>query len=328
MSTISRALAFASLWFDAATIDRVFAPLVADWQREWIDAPLPRRWWLAMRGGIAFATTFLVLMPHALVSAPMPRAMVRRVIVRMSAFMIVVCGILAIPFLMELRQAPFARQAMLLGLLLPTLIAFALPFATSFIVDTVRTGLDVSHAERIAMARVALAATLVAFTFSGWVVPRFNLMVRVETRGYDLPAEYRGVRELTTWELVVDPSLAPQHEPYTGGADRSTRVRAEIQKRIYIVALPVLLVWMRWKALELRREGWLPLPASAATCLTGAAVLMLYFGTWRLEKELGLASGTSNWLSLGVLVVWGLLTPYRRRLFITGGTALQNSRIA
>jgi len=56
----SRALTFASRWFDAATVARVFEPLVADWQRQprggWIR-PLP---WIAatLIAAIAFVGLF------------------------------------------------------------------------------------------------------------------------------------------------------------------------------------------------------------------------------------------------------------------------------
>ena len=36
MAITSRALAFASRWFDPQTVECVFHPLVADWQREWM----------------------------------------------------------------------------------------------------------------------------------------------------------------------------------------------------------------------------------------------------------------------------------------------------
>jgi hypothetical protein len=43
MAIISRALLFAQRWFDAATVQRVFEPLIADRQREWQDASPSRR---------------------------------------------------------------------------------------------------------------------------------------------------------------------------------------------------------------------------------------------------------------------------------------------
>lgn len=248
--------------------------------------------------------------------------------------MLIVCAALTIPFWFELRHAPFAHQAQLLAMLLPSLVAFVFPFAIAFIVDIVRPRAEASPAQRIGMARIALAATLFAFLFGGWVVPTFNQMVRIQTRGYDLPADTRGVRELSTWELIVDPSLAPEREPFTGNADRATRVRAEIQNRLYIVLLPILLVFQRWQSLGLPRNGALPLPAGAATLLTFVGVITVYFGTWRIEKALGLPAGASSWLAITALGGWGLLTARRRRILeqATGGaarlvSAFQNSRM-
>ena len=48
MRLTTRALAFASRWFDEATVHRTFEPLIADWQREWYiensDANILLRW--------------------------------------------------------------------------------------------------------------------------------------------------------------------------------------------------------------------------------------------------------------------------------------------
>ena len=43
MAITNRALAFVSRWFDEGTVRRVFEPLIADWQRQWLDAPSSRR---------------------------------------------------------------------------------------------------------------------------------------------------------------------------------------------------------------------------------------------------------------------------------------------
>ena len=50
MALTTRALAFVSRWFDEATVRRTFEPLIADWQREWQDAPPARRRWVSLRG--------------------------------------------------------------------------------------------------------------------------------------------------------------------------------------------------------------------------------------------------------------------------------------
>ena len=60
MALTSRALAFASRWFDAATVQRTFEPLIADWQREWQDARRSRRARVSMRGLAAFIFAVIV----------------------------------------------------------------------------------------------------------------------------------------------------------------------------------------------------------------------------------------------------------------------------
>jgi hypothetical protein len=56
-----RLLAIARLWFDKATIDRVFEPLVADWQAEYASAPAAERRRIWFRGLTALFTTSIVV---------------------------------------------------------------------------------------------------------------------------------------------------------------------------------------------------------------------------------------------------------------------------
>ncbi|HWI17510.1 MAG TPA: hypothetical protein VNT81_07175 [Vicinamibacterales bacterium] len=332
MSVTSRALAFASLWFDAATVDRVFAPLVADWQREWIDAPLARRRWILTQGIWWFAATFVLMVPGAMLRATAPDGVLRRVATRVILFIMVACGLMSALMMTDARGVSPSRMAWLMALLLPSFVASAIPFAIAYVVDTVRQRPEGSPAERMLMAKLAVAASLFLFAFGGWAVPPVNQMFRIKTRGYDVPVTTKGVRELTTAELLFDPKQAAEHEPYTGGADRATRIRAELHNRAYLIALPLLLVWMRWKALE-RPHGrllplQLPLPASLSSFLTIVFVTMTYFSGWRIEMGTGLPRGTGIWIGLAALFAWGLLTPIRRRVLIAAATAFQNSRIA
>ncbi len=277
MSITSRALAFASLWFDAATVHRVFEPLIADVQRECSEAPSSRRYWTLMRGMTAFATTIAVLGPGRLLLTPIPGTTLRIVARRMATFRAVACCLLAIPLWLSLSATPFERRMLLLSYMLPLLFGFAFSLVSAFIIDSVRLGPRVSHSERLAAAQLASAAAIFVFIFSGWVTPQFREMVRIETVG-SLPDSARGVHELSTLELVLDPTSAAAYEPYTGGRDRGTRIRAELHERAYAVVLPLLLVWLRWKALEVPKRDWLPLPASAASVLSGVMTGALYLG--------------------------------------------------
>ncbi|HYE89246.1 MAG TPA: hypothetical protein VEA16_23000, partial [Vicinamibacterales bacterium] len=60
------ALAFASRWFDPATVQRTFEPLIADWQQEWHAAPAAKRPWIRCRGLRAFVIATLVSSPRIL----------------------------------------------------------------------------------------------------------------------------------------------------------------------------------------------------------------------------------------------------------------------
>jgi hypothetical protein len=96
VNTTSRALAFASLWFDAATVGRIFVPLVADWQREWRDATPARRAWVSVRGLAAFAFSFAILTPR-IVATPVPSRIALNVTARIGIFCLIVGGLLSIP---------------------------------------------------------------------------------------------------------------------------------------------------------------------------------------------------------------------------------------
>jgi len=335
MSITTRAMAFASLWFDAATVDRVFAPLVADWQREWHDAPHRQRSWTLARGSVGFITTCIRLVPRTLLRSTLPGPTWQRASVRMAGFLVVACGLLAAPTIWDASGQPTASVTSLVILLLPAFIASALPFAVGFIVDTIRPQPQATQSQRVAMAQVAMTVSLFVFAFGGWVVPPVNQMFREKTRGYDVPPLAKGVRELTTSELIFAPSHAAEHEPYTGGATRAERVQEEIHNRAFLVTLPILLAWLRWRALDLPRRGWLPLPASVSALLTTVTVATLYLGGWRLSVALNLPQGAGFLLASLALVVWGILTQHRHRA-LPGALSqigrfyrmFQNSRIA
>ena len=84
MAITSRALAFVSRWFDPATVARVFEPLIADWQREWIDAPKAERLIVHSRGMLSFFIAAMVSTP-GIIRARAPKALtdqlVRRIVI-------------------------------------------------------------------------------------------------------------------------------------------------------------------------------------------------------------------------------------------------------
>ena len=85
MAITSRALVFAQKWFDAATVQRIFEPLIADWQREWQDASPTRRARVSIRGLAAFMCAVIVSGP-SLLRTHAPRSVTNHVAVRMARF--------------------------------------------------------------------------------------------------------------------------------------------------------------------------------------------------------------------------------------------------
>ncbi len=77
--------------------------------------------------------------------------------------------------------------------------------------------------------------------------------------GMSAPA--RGVRELTTTELLSDPSRAHASETTNAGG-RAAMIRRELNNRAALALLPVLLLWLRWGMLDRPRRRWYsPLPS-------------------------------------------------------------------
>jgi hypothetical protein len=89
MPLTNRALAFASRWFDAATVRGTFEPLIADWQREWQDAMPSRRAWTSARGLVAFICAVIVSGPRIALT-PAPTSVTDRVAITMTRFRLLV----------------------------------------------------------------------------------------------------------------------------------------------------------------------------------------------------------------------------------------------
>jgi hypothetical protein len=317
MAMTSRALAFASRWFDEATVRRTFEPLIADWQREWQEASPSERRRVSIRGLAAFLCAVIVSTPQ-IVRTAAPQTVTNRVAVRITSFVALISLPLFIPMLM---RTPGSGAVMLLALV-PSVIVTVFPFSMIGAVDAIRCHEPLPpHAERAVAAKLAIVALLFMIVFGGWVVPAGNQAWRAATSAQQ-PAE-RHVRELTTYQLIANPTLAAAHEPYTGGADRATRIRRELNSRAAVTLLPVLLIWLRWRALATGRRGWWsPLPAPLAAAVLLAVFFTTFFSGWILERELHASPGSGFWLPIVVLAIWGSTTPYLRRWSAKGMTRL------
>src|SRR5688572_29617434 len=149
------------LWFDERTVTGVFEPLLADHQREWLDAPPAARLWMAVRTAAVLIISMVKLAPRALVLTPTPPSITRRIIARMIIFVSVVTGLMMIPFFSELGEVPPGRLALLLMWLLPSMKLLAFPFAMGFVVDGVRRHAQPTQAERVAIVRAAVIGVAV-----------------------------------------------------------------------------------------------------------------------------------------------------------------------
>lgn len=313
MAIATRALAFASRWFDDATVRRTFEPLIADWQREWQDAEGGVRIRVLIGGGAALLIAMIAESP-AILLAPWPAGTLRRVITRVAVWTTVISALMLIPFANGLGDRIHIEVSLyLVMLLLPSTIAVAFPFAIATVVDVIRTAPQPSREERIAAARLGIGAVALMVILAGWVFPIANQQFRVvSARAANgskyLPSTYSpapGLREMSLIELLRDDAfnrkLWAGRESWV--AARANSVRAEIAQRTALMVFPIVLMWMRWRALRLPRGRWYsawPLVASAP--LTMVLLLNLLARSRAVADALFAPRWLGPWLAVAVVV--------------------------
>jgi hypothetical protein len=317
MAITSVALAFANRWFDPATVARVFEPLIADWERELLDTPSSRRVRVGGRGLAAFICAVLVSSPSFL-GTRAPRTVTSRVAIRITRFISLASVLLTLPFLSQMLRPGF-RAVMLLGAA-SSAIAVALPLSMIGAVDAIRRHDPIApHVERALVVKLGVIAVVFMIVFDGFMVPTGNEMFRATMAPAGAPAV--SVRELTTYQLMFDPTLAAPQEPYTGGADRATRIQRELNNRAALALLPAVLLWIRWRAIDTGRgRWWSPLPAPLTTTIVAAAFIVTTFYGFFLERDLDLAAGTGFWLPIAAFAAWAATCHLRQRLFLRLGS--------
>jgi hypothetical protein len=312
----TRFLAFAARWFDAATVSRVFEPLVADWQREWIDASESKRAWIRVRGTIAFAATTLAMSPRVMLMTPSPPAMTRRVLSRIIIFTSIGTLVMTAPMVYAMREAPWQTVLVLAIFLLPSVMVTVLPFAMPWVADGLRPTRAATPAERVTALRTAFACVAFALVFIGWAMPMANQAYREVAAPEWAPPPLRGVRELTLTELTLNPPRRMQ------GGRNVTEIRREINSRVVIAVLPAILLWLRWGAHATPRRRWLsPLPVAIETALAFVAFFSLYMASVANEPAFGLRAGTGLWFAPLALLVAGVLRNVLSRRFNAGSHA-------
>jgi hypothetical protein len=319
MAITSRALVFASRWFDEATVRRTFEPLIADWQREWHDAPASRRRWISLRGLGAFALAVILSSPR-IARTSAPSNVTNRIATRMVGVMAILTTLLMIPPVVQLWLLWTAGSSWIRGAVflftLPPALALAFPLAVVGGVDAIRRHRSLpGHVARAAALKLGVLAAIFMLVYGGWVIPAASEASRHVMNPQGMTAPLRGMQELTTSELVLDPARATVFAPGTDLASRSASLQRELNKRAAMIALPIVLLWLRWRAYHRPRDRWFtPLPAWLAIPI---AILALSAattsGAW-LEREWQLWAGTRSWIPIAMFAMWGMLSSYGRRL--------------
>ena len=301
MAITSRALLFATRWFDEATVRRTFEPLIADWQREWQDASRLRRWSVSARGLGAFLIAALVSSPAIVKTAP-PPVVVRRVIARVACFITVVAIVLAIPLLMDQRPRWQAVPLLLLAAI-PSGAVLAFPFSMLLAVDVIRRERDIApNVARATAVKLAFAAVVFMAIGHGFVVPAANQQFRRSINA-GRPEPKPGLRERTTIELFAD---AAREQP----AERDTRagaIRSELTSRSVLGLMPAIFIWLRWIAHDVRRpRRFWPLPVAAMTIVAAIGFFASYWSGFLAESTWHLRPGNGLWLPIVIATLIGV----------------------
>jgi hypothetical protein len=309
MAITSRALGFAQRWFDAAAVQRIFEPLIADWQREWQDASPSRRARVSLRGLAAFICAVIVSSPQ-IARTSAPSSVTNRVASRIARFTFSATVLFIAPFLWS---EPRWLDGVRILFLIPHALTLAFPFAMIAAVDTIRC--DESLPPQVARAvvvKLGLLSVLLMVCFHGWVVPAANQAWRVDMAPAGVRAPARGVRELTTIELITDPSRAHAGET-TNASGRAAVIRRELNNRAHLAILPVMLLWLRWGMLDRPRRRWYsPLPSWLVTPIMIAAFGALNFIGVNFARSVAASAAVGVWLpTLGFIAV-GLIARWSR----------------
>ena len=321
MAITSRALAFATRWFDPKTVSSVFEPLVADWQRQLLEAPASRRALIAIYGFTAFACAVFVSFPR-IAMTPAPAGLTDRVAGRVVRFTAMATALLMIPIFIELttwwlKDASWIRASLYL-LAVPSAITMAFPFAMTGAVDAVQHHEPLpSHVERAVLLKLGAFFVLFMAIYCGWVVPAAGQAARTAMNPAGMGAPLLRVEDLTMSQLVFDPDRATVFAQGTYSASRAFSIRSELNKRIVLMALPVVLLWLRWRTFNLPRGRWIrPLPWTAATPIAFGAFIALFFLGFQLEKQFRLPPGIGNWLPIAAFALWATVTKYCRSFLL------------
>lgn len=307
-----RALAFASRWFEPQTVSTVFEPLVADWQREWQEAPVSRRKWVTGRASAAFVCATIVSSPRIVMTA-IPRTITVAVISRIAIFSTTVGIVLGLPLARKLEprllDATWTETWLLR--ILPGTLMMAFPFAMVLAVDAIRRRNDVApRVKRSAVLRLALVSFLFAAAAESFIVPfASEQWLHASTPdGWNVPQPLP--QDSSTVALLRNPDRLTANVP--GRYTRAGEIRRALIARSVATVLPALLIWLRWTMLERsRRWRYWPLSGGPMTALIFTGFAAAYMGGMYAELQLRWQAGNGLWLPIVVFSVWALLEQRR-----------------
>ena len=256
---------------------RVFAPLVADWQRDRDTATTT--WRRALRdlsGAGALAMTAL----HVGIRLGAPVGLPGRDLTAIGLTFLA-CAAVGLaaglaPFVLVPVVFGSPRDAFL-AMLAPAMMAVSLPVAllpTAVIIERRARGRWEVRAPRLAAA-ITLASMCVLVAHIGWVVPAANQQFRVRSAGsleggrVDLP---RGLKELTLPELI---GVATPSDVYPVVTASSRREEAALRVTL-VTVWPGIFALFGWRLARRRSRGALAI--AAWWTLAVASALLVSFG--------------------------------------------------
>jgi hypothetical protein len=294
-------------WFDERTVASVFEPLVADWQREYLDAPTRlRRLGVYAVGWTAGTTAVLRLMPVVL-TGPAPVACRHSIATTFVAFTLIPCIVLMTPFLWQ-------WPAVWWFAIVPQALTVALPFAIVPAAMRLAQSPAEGWARRRALVRWVASATLVHGTLVAFAVPTAGDALRTGALAHSAIAasnpsrtdrplaiepftRSRGVRELSLVELVQAKragSLAPHQR--------------ELHHRLEFMFTPPILALLGW-AIGQRVRALRPVRSMAWWALVGSAFLTTHVVVTSWQAS----SPAIHWVSLAIALTAALALRRARR---------------
>jgi hypothetical protein len=227
-----RLLALARAWFDETTVERVFEPLIADWQRECASIAGPRALLCRLQGYLAFLSTFLLTFGRDF-WRPLPVGLGGAAWLCIDAFAAV--GALLLVYIWHASGGPMG----MVGFLLPSQLTLALPIAVAPACIVLLNSRWQPFEARRAMLRVVTITVLAMVVLTGWIAPNANqrfresvVAVQSHSEGSVKSPVRRGMRELTLPELWA--STAPREPLVHGDYGRSL----ELHNRLSVMLMP------------------------------------------------------------------------------------------